>query len=155
MLSIRTCALSIATFVLIIDQITKYLSTHCLSDQAVRIFNGFDLVLSHNGGAAFSFLAGQSGWQRWFFIGLALVFSVGIWVYLGRLGANQKQEIAALSLVLGGAIGNLIDRLLYGHVIDFIVWYYHQWQWPAFNIADAAIFLGMILWFPSCFKKSP
>ena len=151
-LGARSFALSVASFVLMIDQMTKYLSTHYLRDQSFRIFNGFDLVLSYNTGAAFSFLAAASGWQRWFFIGLALVFSAGILFYLGRLRGDQQQEILALSLILGGAVGNLIDRLLYGHVIDFILWYYQYWQWPAFNIADSAICMGMILWFPSCFK---
>ncbi len=139
--------------VIILDQITKYGSSLYLASHSVRVFEGFDLVLSHNKGAAFSFLANASGWQRWFFSALAVVMSLVIYHWLGRLKQHETQEALALSLILGGAIGNLIDRLCYGHVIDFILLYYHQWAWPAFNIADSAISLGMILWIASCFKK--
>ncbi len=138
-LGVRSYALIIAFAVIIFDQITKYWSTLYLARQHYSVFKGFDLVLSHNTGAAFSFLASASGWQRWFFSALAVGVSVAIYGWLGRLERNQKQEALALSLILGGALGNLIDRLCYGHVIDFIVLYYEHWAWPAFNVADSAI----------------
>ncbi len=151
---LRPYGVILALCVIIIDQITKYWSTLYLSTEHVTVFKGFDLVLSHNPGAAFSFLAGASGWQRWFFSALAVGMSLAIYHWLGRLKPHEKQEALALSLVLGGALGNLIDRLCYGHVIDFILLYYQQWSWPAFNVADAAISLGMILWISLCFKKT-
>ncbi len=149
-----------AGFVMGLDQLTKYLSTRylMLNDQ-ISIFPGLDLTLRHNTGAAFSFLANASGWQRWFFIGLALLMSTIIYVWLGRLYSCEryvtraKQEGFALSLILGGAIGNVIDRLMHGYVIDFILLYYEKWQWPAFNLADSAICVGAILLFPVLFKK--
>ena len=150
---LRPYGLILALCVIIIDQITKYWSTLYLSAEHVSVLKGFDLVLSHNSGAAFSFLAGASGWQRWFFSALAVGMSIAIYHWLGRLKPHEKQEALALSLVLGGALGNLIDRLCYGHVIDFILFYYQQWSWPAFNMADAAISLGMILWIPLFFKN--
>ncbi len=151
---LRSYALLISFCVIVIDQITKYWSTLYLATEHYRVFKGFDLVLSYNTGAAFSFLAKASGWQRWFLSALALGVSVVIYRWLGCLARNQRQEALALSLVLGGALGNLIDRLCYGHVIDFIVLYYQYWAWPAFNVADSAISLGMILWIPLCFKNS-
>lgn len=99
----------------------------------------------HNKGAAFSFLSEAGGWQRWFFAGLALVISMVIAVWLSRLKRHETLMAVALSLVLGGAIGNLIDRLAYGYVIDFLDVYYQTWHWPAFNVADSAITLGVML----------
>lgn len=137
-----------------LDQFTKYLSTQNLTFQeSLKILPGFDLTLRHNTGAAFSFLANAAGWQRWFFIGLALVMSSIIYVWLGRLSAKDKQEAFGLSLILGGALGNVIDRIIHGYVIDFILLYYQDWQWPAFNLADSAICLGVVLLIPTLFKK--
>lgn len=150
----RSDGLIIALLIVMVDQLSKYGSHLYLERASIRVFRGFDLILSHNPGAAFSFLADASGWQRWFLSALAVGMSLAIYQWLGRLDAHEKQESLALSLILGGALGNLIDRLCYGHVIDFIVFYYRQWAWPAFNIADAAISLGMILWFLGCFKKT-
>lgn len=104
-----------------------------------------NLTLVYNEGAAFSFLSDQGGWQRWLFSGLALVVSAVLVVWLTRLPATQKWTAAALSLIIGGALGNLIDRLLFGHVIDFIDLYYGRWHWPAFNIADSAIVIGVAM----------
>lgn len=106
---------------------------------------GFNLTLAHNYGAAFSFLADQSGWQRWFFAGLALVVSAGLSVWLLRLSPAQKWLAAALSLLVGGAVGNLYDRVLNGYVVDFLDAYYGAYHWPAFNIADSAICIGAVL----------
>ena len=113
--------------------------------QSIPIMPYFNLTYVHNTGAAFSFLSEAGGWQRWFFAGLALVISVIIAVWLARLKQHETLLAVALSLVLGGAIGNLIDRLAYGYVIDFLDVYYQTWHWPAFNIADSAITLGVIL----------
>ncbi|MFA5923131.1 MAG: signal peptidase II [Methylococcaceae bacterium] len=113
--------------------------------QSIQIVPYFNLTYVHNTGAAFSFLSEAGGWQRWFFAGLALVISVVIAVWLARLKQHETLLAVALSLVLGGAIGNLIDRLAYGYVIDFLDVYYQTWHWPAFNIADSAITLGVML----------
>jgi signal peptidase II len=113
--------------------------------QSIPIMPYFNLTYVHNTGAAFSFLSEAGGWQRWFFAGLAFVISIVIAVWLARLKQHETLLAVALSLVLGGAIGNLIDRLAYGYVIDFLDVYYQTWHWPAFNIADSAITLGVIL----------
>lgn len=113
--------------------------------ESIQIMPFFKLTYVHNTGAAFSFLSEAGGWQRWFFAGLALVISVVIAVWLTRLKKHETLLAVALALVLGGAVGNLIDRLAYGYVIDFLDVYYDTWHWPAFNIADSAITLGVIL----------
>jgi signal peptidase II len=113
--------------------------------ESIPVMPYFNLTYVHNPGAAFSFLSEAGGWQRWLFAGLAVVISAGITVWLTRLKKHETLLAAALSLILGGAIGNLIDRLLYGYVIDFLDVYYGSWHWPAFNIADSAITLGVIL----------
>ena len=103
-----------------------------------------DLTLSYNRGAAFSFLSDQSGWQRWLLIGVALCVSFFLLRWLAQLRRDERWLAVTLGLVLGGALGNVIDRLRYGHVIDFIDVHYGHWHWPAFNIADSAITLGLI-----------
>ena len=113
--------------------------------QSIPVMPFFNLTYVHNTGAAFSFLSEAGGWQRWFFAGLAILISSVIAVWLARLKQYETLLAVALSLVLGGAIGNLIDRLAYGYVIDFLDVYYGNWHWPAFNIADSAITLGVIL----------
>ncbi|MDD5578637.1 MAG: signal peptidase II [Methylobacter sp.] len=113
--------------------------------QSIPVIPYFNLTYVHNTGAAFSFLSEAGGWQRWFFAGLALVISVVITIWLVRLKSHETLLAVALALVLGGAAGNLIDRLAYGYVIDFLDVYYQDWHWPAFNIADSAITLGVIL----------
>jgi len=113
--------------------------------ESIQIMPFFRLTYVHNTGAAFSFLSEAGGWQRWFFAGLALTISVVIAVWLSRLKKHETLLAVALALVLGGAVGNLIDRLAYGYVIDFLDVYYEAWHWPAFNIADSAITLGVML----------
>ena len=113
--------------------------------QSIPVMPYFNLTYVHNTGAAFSFLSEAGGWQRWFFAGLAILISAVIAVWLARLKQHETLLAMALSLVLGGAIGNLIDRLAYGYVIDFLDVYYGTWHWPAFNIADSAITLGVML----------
>jgi signal peptidase II len=127
--------------------------------ESIPVLPFFNLTYVHNPGAAFSFLSEAGGWQRWFFSGLALVISIGITIWLARLQKHETLLAAALSLILGGAIGNLIDRVAYGYVIDFIDVYYQNSHFPAFNIADAAINLGVFLllaesfgWFGSAKK---
>ncbi|OOZ00114.1 signal peptidase II [Solemya velum gill symbiont] len=116
----------------------------------------FNLTLVYNKGAAFSFLADAGGWQRWFFIVLSIVISIGLLVWLKRLQPHERVVAVGVSLVLGGAIGNLIDRVLYGQVIDFLLFYYDRWSWPAFNVADSTIFLGVVfLLYDAFFGKQP
>lgn len=136
--------LSLAVFIL--DQGSKLAVAGMMHlYESIPVMPYLNLTYVHNPGAAFSFLSNAGGWQRWFFAGLAAIISIGITVWLSTL---QKQEVllaAALSLILGGAVGNLIDRLIYGYVIDFIDVYYRDWHWPAFNIADSAITLGVMM----------
>ncbi len=133
----------LSALVLTLDLATKAMATHYLVlYQPVPVFPGFNWMLAHNTGAAFSFLSDQSGWQRWFFSVIALVVSVGLVVWIKRLEISQRWLALALSLILGGALGNLWDRMTLGYVVDFIQVYYQQWAWPAFNLADSAIFLG-------------
>ena len=130
----------------ILDQASKLAITSSMQlYQSIPVMPFFKLTYVHNTGAAFSFLSEAGGWQRWFFAALALVISGVIAVWLARLKQHETLLAVALSLVLGGAIGNLIDRLVYGYVIDFLDVYYQTWHWPAFNIADSAITLGVIL----------
>ena len=129
---------------LILDQASKLaIDANMPLYQSIPLLPSFNLTYVHNTGAAFSFLSTAGGWQRWFFAGLALVVSIGITVWLTRLHNQERLLAVALSLILGGAIGNLIDRVAYGYVIDFLDVYYGSWHWPAFNIADAAITVGV------------
>ena len=132
--------------VIVLDQVTKFLAETLLTfHQPVPVLPSFNLLLTYNTGAAFSFLAGASGWQRWFFLGLGLLVSIGLIVWLRRLKPTETRLATALALILGGAIGNLIDRAWLGQVIDFIQLYYQHWYWPAFNLADSAITVGAAL----------
>lgn len=136
----------LSAVVIMLDQATKYLAGSLLDyGVPVPVLPFFNLTLVHNPGAAFSFLAGASGWQRWFFIGIALVVSVFIVGWVKRLSPRENWLAAALALILGGAIGNVIDRVMYGYVVDFIDLYYGAWHWPAFNIADSAITVGVAI----------
>ncbi len=137
--------LGLAGLVILLDQTTKLAAERWLTyHQALPVFPGFNLTLSYNRGAAFSFLAEHSGWQRWFFTVLAAAVSVFLVRWLRQIGDRDRWLSAAIALILGGAVGNLIDRLLYGHVIDFIWLYYDRWSWPVFNIADSAITVGAV-----------
>lgn len=139
----------VALVVIILDQVSKQLAEYYLVYSVpIPVIPFFNWTLSYNAGAAFSFLNDAGGWQRWFFIVLALAVSVAIVMWIKKLTPQDKWVAIALSLVLGGAIGNVIDRFLYGHVIDFLHVYYGQWSWPIFNIADSAISIGVaiLLW---------
>ena len=132
--------------VVILDQLTKYLASTSLHlFQVVDVMPMFSWTLRHNTGAAFSFLADAGGWQRWFFALIAVVVSVVIFLWIKRLQQHEKWQAIALALILGGAIGNVIDRVWLGYVVDFILVYYKQWEYPAFNIADSAIFIGVVM----------
>lgn len=138
--------LILSGFIVGIDQFSKQLAEHWLTPyQPLPIVPFFNLTLAYNSGAAFSFLADAGGWQRWFFLALALVVSGVLTVWIVRLKPGESRQAAALALILSGAVGNLIDRALFGHVIDFLDVYYGQWHWPAFNIADSAICIGATL----------
>ena len=136
----------ITLVVIILDQLSKQLAEYYLVFHVpIPVVPFFNLTLSYNTGAAFSFLAGAGGWQRWFFIGLAMIVSIVIIMWIKKLGPQDKWVAIALSMVLGGAIGNVIDRVLFAHVIDFIHVYYEQWNFPIFNIADSAITVGVVI----------
>jgi len=130
--------------VVALDQWTKYLVTNHLEIyEQVILLPVLELMHVHNTGAAFSFLSGASGWQRWLFTALALLVSAAILLWLRRLPARGRNLLAAgLCLVLGGALGNVIDRVLWAYVIDFIRVHYADWYFPAFNVADSAITVG-------------
>ena len=136
--------LLLSAFVIIADQISKaYISSHFVEFEFTRILAVLDITRMHNVGAAFSFLASASGWQRWVFIGLAVVVSIGITTWLLRLPRGVHFLLAGgLALVLGGAIGNVIDRIRLGYVIDFIHFHWDRAYFPAFNVADSAITVG-------------
>jgi len=119
------------------------------------IYEGFNLILIYNEGAAFSFLSDAGGWQRWFLIGVSCVVCVFIVVWMYQSISKSKCLLAGLSLILGGALGNLWDRLSLGYVVDFIEVYYKDLYWPAFNIADSAITIGAILLILDIFLKEP
>ncbi len=136
----------LSAMVVVLDQATKFLAELLLEiHQPVPVLPSFNLMLTYNPGAAFSFLAGAGGWQRWFFLGLGAAISIVLIVWLTRLRSEEKRLTLALALILGGAIGNLIDRAWLGQVIDFIQLYYDRWYWPAFNVADSAITIGATL----------
>jgi signal peptidase II len=136
----------ITLLVIILDQMTKVLADNLLQyHQPVELIPMFNFTLMYNKGAAFSFLANQGGWQRWFFLTLTSIVSLFIFLWIRKLKTSQTLQYIALALILGGALGNLIDRAIYGYVIDFLDVYYLQHHWPAFNIADSGITVGAIL----------
>ena len=137
--------LGLSLLVIVLDQLSKlWISGHFIYGETLRISAVFDLVLAHNTGAAFSFLSDAGGMQRWLFTAIAVVASVWVAVLLRR-HATQKLFALALSLILGGALGNLIDRIAYGYVVDFLSFHWNSHYFPAFNLADSAITLGAAL----------
>ena len=133
--------------VIVLDQLTKWLIVqHFSYGERFNLLPVLDLTLAYNKGAAWSFLDAASGWQRWLFTGLALVVSIALVVWLKRLKARSQGVLAAaVSLILAGALGNVIDRLRLGHVIDFIMVYWNEHMFPIFNVADSAITVGAAL----------
>ena len=144
----------LALVIFILDQVSKYWITANFDyGQPWVITSFFNFTLLHNTGAAFSFLSEAGGWQRWFFSVVAFVISIIVVVWLARLDKTETHEALALALVLGGALGNLCDRVVLGHVVDFIVVHYQSYYWPAFNIADSAICIGAGLLVLLSFKQ--
>lgn len=139
---------ALAAVLVALDQLLKFVAVRTLEmGVPVDVLPSFSLVLTYNPGAAFSFLASASGWQRWFFIVVALAAS--LWIgYMLLKNRRENFMCFALALVLGGAIGNLIDRVLFGAVVDFVLLYWRQYHWPAFNLADSCITVGavMLIW---------
>ncbi|MFM7657353.1 MAG: signal peptidase II [Burkholderiaceae bacterium] len=137
--------LGIAVIIVLLDQVTKITMSRLLVyGQSEVMTPYFNLVMVYNQGAAFSFLSNSGGWQRWFFSGLAFFVSLAI-IWMLWKNASQRLFCWSLSLILGGAVGNLIDRLIYGHVIDFLDFHIGTLHWPAFNVADSAITVGAAL----------
>lgn len=145
--------LGLAALIIVLDQLSKlWISSHFVYGESLPLIPYFNFVLAHNTGAAFSFLSDAGGWQRWFFSVIALIASVWI-VRLLRQHAYETLFCLALALVLGGALGNLIDRVVYGYVVDFIDFYVENWHFPAFNVADSAISVGAVLLILDSFRK--
>lgn len=135
--------LSISAIVVALDLYTKHLVQQAFAyGDHLAVTPFFDLVRYHNEGAAFSFLADAGGWQKWFFTAISVIAAVVI-IYLLRKNQNNKLFCWGLALVLGGALGNLYDRITLGYVVDFLYFYYKQFAWPAFNVADSAICVGV------------
>jgi signal peptidase II len=138
--------LGVSALVIYFDWQTKQIASEALvMYRPQEVFSWLNWTLAHNYGAAFSFLSDAGGWQRWLFTGLAIVVSLVLIVWLLRLPREEWRTGLALGLVIGGALGNLIDRIQLGYVVDFIDVYYRDWHWPAFNIADSAISCGVAL----------
>jgi signal peptidase II len=140
--------LPVTVAVIALDQLVKaWVVAHLALHATLRVLPVLDITLTYNRGAAFSFLAGASGWQKWLFAGLAAVVGAGIVLWLRRLdGRRQRLLCLSLTLIMGGALGNLIDRLRIGHVVDFILAHWHSVYFPwAFNVADSAITVGAAL----------
>ncbi len=143
----------LAMIVLILDQASKYWAEHILGRGVIEILPGFDFSLVHNTGAAFGFLAGYGGWQHAFFVTLAVVVSVVLLAMMRALKVHERHLAIAYCLIVSGAIGNAIDRLIYQYVVDFIHLFYADWHYPHFNIADSAIFIGAALLIFEAFGK--
>jgi signal peptidase II len=135
----------IALIIVALDQATKIVAYDQLRHGEIVLLPFLNLALAFNTGAAFSFLADAGGWQNLFFVGVAIVVSIIILMMSRRLGTDEVQVAVGLMLVLGGAIGNLIDRVRLGYVVDFIDVYYKSWHFPTFNVADSAITIGAVL----------
>ncbi|MFO8005370.1 signal peptidase II [Thioalkalivibrio sp.] len=137
--------LALAAFVILVDQVTKFWAERTLTLYApVEVTGFFNLTLVYNPGAAFSFLSAAGGWQRWVLSGIAVGVVLLIFVWLARMPRQAWLSVVSLGLILGGAIGNLVDRVRFGHVVDFLDFHYAGLHWPAFNVADAAITVGAV-----------
>jgi len=141
---LRWLLLSLA--VVVLDQVSKQMIVASfMLYESLEILPVFNLILVYNEGAAFSFLSDQPGWQRWFLAGVATVVTLVMIVWLRGLKQHERLTAMALGLIIGGAVGNLIDRVLFGHVIDFLDFHFGQYHWPAFNVADSAISIGVAI----------
>jgi len=145
----------LSALIIVLDQLSKYWAvTQLPFHQTVNVMPYFDWYLTYNRGAAFSFLADAGGWQRWFFTITTIVISVVILFWIKKLEPSERMTAIPLSLILGGAIGNLIDRIYLGHVVDYVQVWLGNYPWPAFNIADAAISVGAVILILSSFTDS-
>jgi len=145
----------LSLLIIILDQITKMIASANLQMfDPVIIMPMLNFTLMHNEGAAFSFLSDAGGWQRWFFSILAFTVSIVLIIWIKKLKPEEKALAISLSLILGGAVGNLIDRVRFGYVVDFIDVYYDTMHWPAFNVADSAIFVGAVWMIITSFRQS-
>ena len=144
----------LSLILVIADQLTKMMVLGSLElYESIEITSFFSLTHVHNYGAAFSFLADEDGWQQYFLVSISVIASIAIILWMSKTSTNQPYKLIALSLILSGAIGNLIDRAVFGFVIDFINLHYQDFYWPVFNVADTAITLGVILLLLVDFKQ--
>ncbi|MBE0485965.1 signal peptidase II [Marinobacter sp.] len=144
----------LAGLVLVLDLGTKAMATAMLTyGNPVPVMPSFNFTLLHNTGAAFSFLANAAGWQRWFFVTLAIVVSVVLVGWLRKLQNHETWTAIAIVLILGGALGNVYDRVVHGYVVDFLHFYWQNWHFPAFNLADTAITIGAAMMILDAFRK--
>ena len=154
MQSIKLSWYAIAIIIVVLDQLTKlWVQAEFDIWQRVNVLPVFDLTLVYNKGAAWSFLSDAGGWQRWFLTGISAVASLVLIVWIHRLLSTQKLLLVALTFILGGAVGNLIDRAIAGQVVDFLLFYYNDSYFPAFNLADSAITLGAFLMIVDMFQE--
>ncbi|WP_456379266.1 signal peptidase II [Thiolapillus sp.] len=138
--------LLLALLLAVADQLSKLWVLSVFEPyEVLPVLPVFNLTLVFNPGAAFSFLSDAGGWQRWFFIVLTSLISIGLLVWLMRLRRGEGLTGIALGMILGGALGNLIDRIRLGKVVDFLDFYWREWHWPAFNVADSAITVGVVI----------
>ena len=136
----------ISVVVVVLDQFSKFWMLASFDEyEVLTVWPVFNLTLVFNTGAAFSFLSDAGGWQRWFFVAIGVVVSAVMVVWLGKLQPRERLTAYGLAFVIGGAIGNLIDRVWLGKVVDFLQWHWQDWYWPSFNLADSAITLGVVL----------
>ncbi len=136
----------LSLLIVVFDQVSKQWADAALQlYRPVELLPGLNFTLSYNSGAAFSFLSDAGGWQRWLFTVLAVAVSLFILRWMHTLRRDERWMAVALALILGGALGNVWDRIVLGHVIDFIDVYYQQWHWPTFNVADSAICVGAVM----------
>jgi signal peptidase II len=138
--------LILSLIIILFDQLTKYIAVDIIPlYESIEVLPFFNWTLMYNEGAAFSFLSDQGGWQRWFLIILSSIVTAVLVIWLFRLLHDERSIAISLSLIIGGAVGNLIDRILLGHVVDFIHLHYEGYYWPAFNVADSAITIGVTI----------
>ena len=151
-----TAWLWLSLLLIAVDQVTKWLAVANLEYLTpVPVIDGFwNWTLVHNYGAAFSFLSDAGGWQKWFFAGLAVMVSTGMALWLRLTPRHDWRNALPLALVIAGAVGNLIDRVRFGYVVDFVDWYVGKHHWPAFNVADSAIVVGAVLLVAFSFKPA-
>ena len=134
------------TLILLADQVSKiFLDNYLVYGEPLNIFSGLSFQLIYNQGAAFGILSDQSGWQRWFLVLVSIGISLVLVFWIGKTVNTSKLECFSITFILAGAIGNLLDRLIYGYVIDFIYVFYGDYSWPNFNIADSSITIGAVL----------